>query len=119
MFQDEVAVDSPEDQYEELGLTSDDMLTDIYVRRTHDHTSGLCTDRRVYEAYLPYVELEDDRVTKIDLMPLSLGFGEERWRTGYPAPGFGRGILERLREMSEKYGTTIKIDEAGYGHVEC
>ena len=63
------------------------MLTDIYVRRTHDHTSGLCTDRRVYEAYLPYVELEDDCVTKIDLMPLSLGFGEERWRTGYPAPG--------------------------------
>ena len=119
VFQDEVAVDSPEDQYEELGLTSDDMLTDIYVRRTHGHTSGLCTDRRVYEAYLPYVELENDRVAKIDLMPLSLGFGEERWRTGYPAPGFGLGILERLQAMSRRYGTSITIDEAGYGHVEC
>ena len=117
VFQDEVAVDSPEDQYTELGMTSDDMLTDIYVRRTKDHTAGLCTDRRVYEAYLPYVELENDAVTKIDLMPLSLGFGLERWRTGYPEPGFGLGILERLQKMSEPYGTKITIDERGYGHV--
>jgi poly-gamma-glutamate synthesis protein (capsule biosynthesis protein) len=71
----------------------------------------------VYEAYLPYVELEDDRVTKIDLMPLSLGFGLERWRTGYPEPGFGLGILERLQAMSAPYGTKITIDEQGYGHV--
>ena len=117
VFQDEVAVDSPEDQYTELGMTSDEMLTDIYVHRTKDHTAGLCTDTRVYEAYLPYVELEDDRVTKIDLMPLSLGFGLERWRTGYPEPGFGLGILERLQAMSAPYGTKITIDEQGYGHV--
>lgn len=117
VFQDEVAVDSPEDQYTELGLTSDDMLTEIYVKRTKDHTAGLCTDRRVYEAYLPYVELENDRVVKIDLMPLSLGFGMERWRTGYPEPGFDCTVMERLQAMSRPYGTEIEIDAEGYGHV--
>ena len=110
-------MDSPEDQYTELGLTSDAKLTDIYVRRTKDHTSGLCTDRRVYEAFLPYVRLEADRVTEITLMPISLGFELERWRTGYPEPGFGMGILERLQKMSEPYGTEITIDQDGYGHV--
>ena len=117
VFQDEVAVDSPEDQYAELGLTSDANLTEIYIRRTKDHTAGLCTDRRVYEAILPYVRIENDIVKEITLMPLSLGFEEERWRTGYPEPGFGMGILERLQKMSEKYGTQITIDDAGFGHV--
>ena len=98
-------------------MTSDDKLTDIYVRRTKDHTAGLCTDRRVYEAFLPYVRIENDEVTEITLMPISLGFGLERWRTGYPEPGFGLGILERLQEMSRPYGTFIRIDEEGYGHV--
>ena len=118
VFQDEVAVDSPEDQYTELGLTSDSKLTDIYIRRTKDHTAGLCTDRRVYEAFLPYVRIENDEVTEVTLMPISLGFGLERWRTGYPEPGFGLGILERLQKMSAPYGTRITIDEEGYGHVE-
>ncbi len=117
VFQDEVAADSPEDQYSELGLTSDAMMTEIYVRRTNDHTAGLCTDRRVYEAFLPYVELQNDRVTEITLMPISLGFGLERWRTGYPEPGFGLGILERLQTMSAQYGTQVLIDGEGYGHV--
>ena len=117
VFQDEVAVDSPEDQYAELGLTSDAKLTDIYVRRTKGHTAGLCTDRRVYEAFLPHVQIENDAVTGITLMPISLGFGLERWRTGYPEPGFGMGILERLREMSAPYGTKIEMDGQGYGHV--
>ena len=117
VFQDEVAVDSPEDQYTELGLTSDAMLTDIYIRRTKGHTAGLCTDHRVYEAILPFVRIENDVVTEITLMPISLGFGLERWRTGYPEPGFGMGILERLRKMSEPYGTILDIDEKGYGHV--
>ena len=117
VFQDEVAADSPEDQYTELGLTSDAKLTDIYARRTRDHTAGLCTDRRVYEAYLPHVRIERDEVKEITLMPISLGFGLERWRTGYPEPGFGMGILERLRKMSEPYGTKIAIGEDGLGRV--
>ena len=112
-----MAVDSPEDQYTELGLTSDAKLTDIYVRRTKDHTAGLCTDHRVYEAILPFVRMENDVVTGITLMPVSLGFGLERWRTGYPEPGFSMGILERLRKMSAPYGTKITIDGQGYGHV--
>ncbi len=51
-------------------------------------------------------------------MPISLGYGLERWRTGYPESGFGMGILERLQEMSKPYGTVISIDEQGNGHVE-
>lgn len=118
VFQDEVASDSPEDQYTELGMTSDAPMIDIYRRRTHDHTTGLCTDRRVYEAFMPYVELDNDEVKSIELMPVSLGWGLERWRTGYPEPGFGLGIIERLAAMSAKYGTEITIDEKGFGHVK-
>ena len=117
VFQDEVAMDSPEDQYEEVGLTSDAPLSEIYERRTKGHTSGLCTDRRIFQAFAPYVEIENDVVKKIDLLPLELGFDRERWRAGYPEPGFSTDVLERLREMSAPYGTVIEIDGEGYGHV--
>ena len=66
---------------------------------------------------MPYFEMEGETLTKVELLPISLGFTESRCRKGLPRVGFGQGILERLAEMSKPYGTQIEIGEDGIGRI--
>lgn len=118
VFQEELTEYAAEDQYEKYGLNSDISMGEMYDIRTKGHTRGLLCDRRVMEAFVPYFEVENDRITKIELLPIDMGVGLEYWQIGLPRPGFGMGILERLAKMSEPYGTKITIREDGIGVVE-
>lgn len=118
IFQEELTEYTAEDQFEKYGLTSDTSMSDMYDIRTKGHTRGLLCDRRVMEAFIPYMEIENDKVTKIELMPIDMGTELELWQKGLPRPGFGKGILERLAEMSLPYGTSITIREDGIGVIE-
>ena len=118
LFQEELTEYTAEDQFEKYGLTSDTSMGDMYDIRTNGHTRGLLCDRRVMEAFIPYFEIENDKVKKIELMPIDMGVGLEYWQMGLPRPGFGMGILERLAAMSEPYGTKITIREDGIGEIE-
>ena len=117
LFQD-VAGYQPEDMYEKYGLTSDTSISDLYGAQTGDNTKGLLSNRHTLEAVIPYIGIEDDKVTEIELFPISLVSGDEPWQGGLPKPGPGLGILERLREMSAPYGTEIVIREDGIGEVK-
>ena len=117
LFQD-LAAYQPEDMYEKYGLTSETSVVDLYGVSTDNCTKGLFASRAVFEAVIPYVELKDDAVTKIELFPISLGFGREVWQMGLPRPGFDLGILERYQKMSAPYGTQIVIREDGIGEVK-
>ena len=108
----------PEDMYEKYHVTSDMSVSDLNNIRTANNTRGLLCNRFVLEAIIPYIEVDNDVVTKIELFPISLGAELETWQMGLPRPGFGRGILERLQVMSEPYGTKITIREDGIGVVE-
>ena len=118
MLHNESVTFAPEDMYEKYGMTSDDPLCDIYRKRSRDYTVGLLTDRRMMEAVIPYFEMEDGKLTHLELFPIELGFGEPRYRLGNPRPCTDRGIIERLAAMSESYGTKITVDERGIGIVE-
>ena len=116
-FQEEMTACAPEDMYEKYRLTSDAGMEGLYRTRTKNFTRGLMEDRRVYEAIVPYFEMTGDTLTKVELLPISLGFTESRCRKGLPRTGFGLGILERLAEMSAPYGTRIEIGQDGIGRV--
>lgn len=118
MLHNESVTFAPEDMYEKYGLTSDDPICDIYRKRSRNYTVGLLTDRRMMEAVIPYFEMEDGKLTHLELMPIELGFGEPRYRLGNPRFCTDRGIIERLAEMSASYGTKITVNEDGIGIVE-
>lgn len=109
---------APEDFFAKYGLTSDDPLCEVYRKRSRNYTCGLLTDNRMLEAVIPYFEIENGELTKLELFPIELGIGEPRYRIGTPKPCFDRGIIERLGEMSQSYGTKIAVDENGLGIVE-
>ena len=118
MLHNESVTLAPEDMYEKYGMTSDGALCDIYRKRSRDYTVGLLTDRRMLEAVIPYFEMEDGVLTRLELLPIELGFGKPRYLIGNPSASMDRGIIERYAEMSHGYGTKIKVDDRGIGVVD-
>ena len=101
---------SPEDYYAEKGLTSDATMHEVFAKRSNNFTRGLQTDKRMFEAVIPRWEMESGKLTKLELLSVELGFGLPRSRGGMPAPAKSSEILQRLKEMSEPYGTKMELE---------
>ena len=108
---------APADMYEGQNLDCNAGLDQLFDRRNHHGTRGLCYEKVMYEAIIPYWEAEDGKLTKLTLLPIELNFGAPRSQSGWPRPKYDAGILERLAQMSAPYGTSIRI-ENGLGIVE-
>ena len=108
---------APEDMYAMQGLTSDAPICEIFRRRSANYTRGLLSDHRMMESVIPYFEMEDGRLTHLELLPIALGVEQPRYRNGNPFFAPDRGIIERLAEMSAPFGTRITVNEEGLGIV--
>lgn len=109
---------APEEMFESKGLTSDSTMREFFCKRSNNYTRGLMRDRRMLESVIPYFEIENGVLTKLELMPIELQFTEPVWRSGNPRFSDQHGIIERLAKMSAPYGTKISVDSRGYGVVE-
>lgn len=110
---------APEEMFAKQNLTSDATMRDLFFDRSAGYTRGLMRDRRMLETVVPYFEMEDGKLTYLELMPVELQFEKkEVWQRGNPRFSNRHGIIERLAEMSVPYGTKIRIDERGFGIVE-
>lgn len=66
-----------------------------------------------YHSVLPYWEMEDGKVTKLELLPIELNMSDVPGLKGYPAPCDPSLVLEDLRKASEPYGTKLQVNEKG------
>ncbi len=108
---------APEDMFQKQGLTSDATMRELFCHRSANYTRGLMRDRRMLESVLPYFEMEDGKLTHLELAPIELNFDKKVWQSGDPRIDTERGIIERYAEMSVSFGTQITIDERGFGIV--
>ena len=100
---------APNDMYEKQKLDGNARMDELFDTRNNGGTRGLCYEKVMFEAIVPYWEMEDGKLTKLVLMPVELNFDKSRSMGGWPRPKYDDGILERLAEMSEPYGTKIDI----------
>lgn len=105
----ENAAFAPEDFYATYGLTSNATMHELFKTRSNDFTRGLMTDKRMFETIIPYWEMEDGNLTKLELMPVELGFEKPRSQSGLARPATDLSFVKRLAEMSEPYGVKMKI----------
>lgn len=108
---------APAEMYEKQKMDPKCGIEALFRARNAGGTRGLCYDKRMYEAIIPYWEAENGKLTKLTLMPIELNFGSGPSLGGWPRPKYDDGILERLAEMSKPYGTKIDIRD-GLGYVE-
>ena len=109
---------APEDMFNKQHLTSDNTMRELFCDRSANYTRGLMRDHRMLESVIPYFEMEDGKLTHLELMPIELNFGKKVWQSGNPRFSKEHGIIERLADMSRVYGCEIAVDERGFGIVK-
>lgn len=109
---------APEDMFQKEGLTSDATMRELFCHRSANYTRGLMRDHRMLESVLPYFEMEDGKLTHLELVPIELNFDQKVWQSGNPRISTKHGIIERYAEMSKSFGTTITLDARGFGIVK-
>ncbi|MFB3855471.1 MAG: CapA family protein [Vicinamibacterales bacterium] len=126
-MQNETIEPSPDDMYEAQGLGNDALIADLYDRRSRiDPKTGLATayysaDPEAWESVVAVPEFVGDRVIRIKLYPVDMGFSMPRSQKGTPRLAdteLGRKIIERMAAMSKIYGTAISF-EGGIGVWEA
>ena len=117
IIQLETVQKAPADMYEKQKLTGNEGLDVMFDRRSDGGKKGLYYSRVMFESVVPYWEVEDGHLTKLELLPVELNFGLPRSVGGWPRPRYDANILERLAAMSEPFGTKIDIRD-GIGVVE-
>lgn len=107
---------APAQWFKDNKLPSDATMHELFASRSNQFTRGLYSNHKMFEAVIPYWEMTDGQLSKLQLMPIELGFGQPRSRAGWPRFAPDKGILERLAEMSLSYGTHLTIHD-GIGEI--
>lgn len=113
IFQNDLVYKHPQEIYDRYSLPLDATPADIYDTRSKNDTVGFPSDPAYWESVLAVVVFEERSPKRIDLFPLTLGFGKPRPQRGRPFLARGEEavrILRRLQGLSEPFGTAIEIE---------
>lgn len=106
----------PHDFYHKYGLTSDAGMYNLLKTRSKDFKIGLMERDIMQEAIIPYWEMENGKLTKLELLPITCYKQNNKALSGLPIVNFDAGIAERLASLSEPYGVSMKVID---GVIRC
>ena len=104
---------APADFYENYGLVGDEGMEKLLDTRSEGGKKGLMYDRKMLETFVPYWEMEDGKLTKLELLPVDLGFDlpvKDPMR-GVPVATTDMGCMERLQKLSAELGTKMHFED--------
>lgn len=112
--QNELIYKLPAGTYERFRVDAGRTPGQIYKIRSQNDTKGFSANKRFWQTIMPICEFSNGEVTRIELVPVTLGYGQVSHRRGRPRLATGsvaEDILSHFASMSRKFGTTISQDE--------
>ncbi|MDJ0948377.1 MAG: CapA family protein [Alphaproteobacteria bacterium] len=119
VFQNETLLRMPADAYEASGLGRNAGVSDLIERRYDGGRRGHPARPEIWRSVVAVLKWDAGRLARIELHPITLGFGEPRTVRGRPLPAdqaLGQEIIQTLAELSAPFGTEISM-EAGTGVI--
>ena len=114
MFQNETLLRVPEENYARYNLGNDAQINDWNSKRYANDTRGFPTEREIWESVIAYPIWDKSGLFKIELYPISLGFGKKRTIRGRPMFAnkvLSRKIINDLIQRSKPFGTKIEYKD--------
>ena len=108
---------APAEFYNQYGLTPDATVHELLKKRSKDSSIGLMTDRRMFEAVIPYWESENGKIKSLTLYPISLAMGGNKSELGLPRLATELDFFDDFIRRSAEYGT--KIEKMPDGTLKC
>lgn len=103
----------PPDFKEQYGVPITASAEEALDVRSDGGKRGLHTDIMNYLSAIPYIEVENKKVTKVKLRPIELGFYMDDEIKGLPHIAdkeTSEWIFNHIKKMSEPYGTKLSFD---------
>ena len=75
---------------------------------------GFAADRRYWQTVVPVCHFDGSQLTRIEIVPVALGFGQPMHARGIPRLAEGdeaSEILHDFARLSEPFGVRIEIDD--------
>jgi poly-gamma-glutamate synthesis protein (capsule biosynthesis protein) len=104
---------SPADAYTRFRVDPSKTPGEIARIRSDDGKKGFPADHRYWESVLVNLRIEHGRIAAIELLPVTLGYGDTVLRRGRPQRAHGElahSILTRYADLSRPFGTELSID---------
>ena len=114
IFQNETVGFFPADAYERFDLGSKATPADFLDARTDGGKKGHPSDPRYWENVVAECHFKERRLTEVRLYPVDQGYGRPRAQRGRPVLAGGEvggRILERVRRLSQRYGTELDLKD--------
>jgi poly-gamma-glutamate capsule biosynthesis protein CapA/YwtB (metallophosphatase superfamily) len=109
IFQSDYAERQPADFNERYGFPSNYTAEQGVYERNAGRTRGLHVDPIYFRAIIPYWEMNGNKLVKVELLPIDLGFKLPVGRQGIPIPADPRMVVEELQTVSKAYGTDFQV----------
>jgi len=114
MFQYDHTLHLPQDYYEKYKVPADYDTQAAFDHLSQNNTRGLTTERHIYKAMCPTLELEDGKVKAVRIQPLELCFDLGDPIKGLPVladEATSKAIYDRVVELSKPYGTKLAFED--------
>ena len=108
---------APDGMFAKQKLNGNERLDVLFNNRSGNGTRGLSYSKVMFESVIPYWEVQNGELTKLQLLPIEEHFALPRSRHGWPKKDVDSNIIERFAEMSKPWGVDIQI-ENGIGVVQ-
>jgi poly-gamma-glutamate capsule biosynthesis protein CapA/YwtB (metallophosphatase superfamily) len=113
IFQNDNVSVFPAESYQRFGLDEKATPTDFLDARTDHETRGFPASPEYWHGVAAACDFRGGKLARLDLHPLDLGHGRSRAQRGRPMLAAGEtaaAILDRVKRLSERYGTTVELE---------
>ncbi|HLI21133.1 MAG TPA: CapA family protein [Stellaceae bacterium] len=113
IFQNDNVPVFPAEAYQRFGLGEQATPTDFLDARTGNETRGFPAAPEYWHGIAATCDFRGGRLAQLDLHPLDLGHGTPRAQRGRPVLAQGKtaaAILERVKRLSQRYGTQVVVE---------
>ena len=120
IFQNETLLRLPQENYERYGLGARSHVADFNDARYDDDTIGFPAKPEIWESVIAVPSWKDGSLERLELHPISLGYGQPRQVRGRPMlaeADLSRKIISDLQRVSRPFGTKIDYVD-GIGIVD-
>ena len=108
---------APADFFMQQELSPNQTVCELLKTRSKNFTVGLMEDRKMNQSVIPFWETYDRKMTALKLMPIELIMKGKKSDIGLPRKATSFEAIERLAEMSNKYGIVMQVGKDGI--VDC
>ena len=120
IFQNDTVKWQPSQNYDMYNLNFNSTPADFYDTRSDNGSRGFSSNSIYWESVVAKIKFDSFRLSNVELFPINLGHGKHRSISGRPVladKNIGNKILTRIRTLSEKYGTVVKVQD-NIGKIE-